>query len=311
MKTIRKDDKGAAVDDVQQRLASLGHLTEDDITGVFDDKTADAVRAFCASEGIDETDEVTSKVWAKLVDETYALGDRTLFLRMPYFHGNDVRELQTALAALGFACGPMDGIFGVYTELALRKFQMNMGLPNDGIAGGFTYSAIHRLEHSWVGKEVTPDSNYLGFARVADVLESNEICLFGTNEFTRLVASRMSNLALATNPAGRVVSAETLLVPPDESMYLVHIVLPDEDTPQKMPRVLYSDVADELQRRLNTAFSAADRAKSKKFAIELPGTVWMESKEERSAQHYAITLLDNLCAVLAMREAQKSSKSKR
>ena len=34
----------------------------------------------------------------------------------------------------------------------------------------------------------------------------NALCLFGTQEFTRSVASRMSNLALATNPASKIVS---------------------------------------------------------------------------------------------------------
>ena len=132
---IELHDTGAAVEDVQQRLAALGYLREEQVTGTYGEVTANAVRAFCQKEGIPEVDCVDDKVWAALVDAGFHLGDRTLYLRMPYFHGNDVVELQRALGALGFACGAEDGIFGAYTELALRKFQMNMGLFSDGIAG--------------------------------------------------------------------------------------------------------------------------------------------------------------------------------
>ena len=83
-------------------------------------------------------DEVDEKTWTALVDASFCLGDRTLYLRMPHFHGHDVQQLQKALSALGFACGDIDGIFGAFTELALRKFQTNLGLPTDGIAGAYT-----------------------------------------------------------------------------------------------------------------------------------------------------------------------------
>ena len=35
--------------------------------------------------------------------------------------------------------------------------------------------------------------------------------------------------------------------------------------------------------------------------VLLPGTMWLEAGPERSAQHYAITLLDALCTALAKR----------
>ena len=66
---------------------------------------------------------------------------------------------------------------------------------------------------------------HLGFARAADVLERNAVCLFGTDEFSRAVASRMSNVAQATNPASKIISADALSVPPDASMMLVHVLL--------------------------------------------------------------------------------------
>ena len=87
--------------------------------------------------------------------------------------------------------------------------------------------------------------------RAADVLERNALCLFGTQDFTRSVASRMSNLALATNPASKIMSADSLLVAPDESMLLVHIVLPGELTVTTVPRVSFDD-EETLSLRLET-----------------------------------------------------------
>lgn len=307
METIKRNDKGAAVEDVQQRLATVGLLGIKSIDGLYGGATANAVRAFCKKVGIPETDEVNDEVWKALVDASFSLGDRTLYLRMPYFHGHDVKELQQALGALGFSCGSDDGIFGAFTEQALRKFQLNLGLFDDGIAGAYTYAAIRNLHHSWEGKEVVHGQTRLGFSRASDVLENNALCLFGTCDFTRSVASRMSNLALATNPASKIMSADSLLVAPDASMLRVHIVLPNEKAAQMKPRSAEGPVVpcvmyvpeDSLSLRLGTGINAAKAANAPRLALELPGDRWQDAGAERSAQHYAITLLDALCAALA------------
>lgn len=301
MRTIRLHDAGPAVEDVQNRLMLIGHLTAEQVTGVYDDFTAASIRMFCRNVGVPETDEVNEKVWAALVDASYNLGDRTLYLRIPYFHGHDVLELQQALGALGFACGLEDAIFGAYTELALRKFQMNMGLPNDGIAGAYTYAVLRNLHHSWEGKEASRALVHLGFARAADVLENNALCLFGTDEFTRSVASRMSNLAMATSPVSRIVSAESLSVEPDADMMLVHVVAEGADSlssaDENVPHVTYSD-DDTLALRLRAAIGAARETGVLRIAVLLPGTSWEGAGFDRSAQHFAITLLDSLCLAL-------------
>lgn len=297
MELIQKYDAGAAVEDVQGKLASLGFLQEAQVTGVFDEATEQALAAFCKSRDLPESSQVTDKVWAALLDATFQMGDRTLYLRMPYFHGNDVCQLQQALDALGFSCGPHDGIFGAYTEDALRKFQMNMGLPTDGIAGAFTFRAIASLHHSWEGKTGPQDTVHMGFARAADVLESNALCLFGTDEFTRSVAARMSNLSLATNPASKIISAESLLVPPDDEMLLVHIVLSADQASENVPFVTFED-EDTLALRLRSAIGAASTVPPR-IAICLPGDQWEDAGAGRSAQHFAITLLDALCVALS------------
>lgn len=304
MELIKKYDTTAAVRDVQERLAQLGYCSDEHITGTFDDDTAQALSSFCQAHHVEWEGVVNDKIWALLLDATFRLGDRTLYLRMPYFHGNDVVELQRALDALGFATST-DGMFGAHTELALRMFQMNMGLPSDGIAGSYTYRAIANLHHSWEGKPGPQSTKHVGFARASNVLEQHALCLFGTDEFTRSVAARMSNLALATNPASKVVSAENLLVAPDESMTLVHIVLDDTSKSPHVPFVMY-DNEETLALRLGAAFAAATQ-KPARVAVCLPGAQWEDAGQGRSAQHFAITLLDAICSALAQDVTDTSS----
>ncbi|MCD8316024.1 MAG: peptidoglycan-binding protein [Eggerthellaceae bacterium] len=298
MQTIRMGQSGPAVEDVQTRLMIAGALRPEAVSSTFDEQTLKALHEFCMENNIPVTDEVNEKVWTTLVDASFELGDRTLYLRMPYFHGRDVLILQRVLGALGFAFGEEDGIFGASTELALRKFQMSMGLPSDGIAGAMTYHALKNLQHSWFGKERAHTPLQMGFARAANVLESHALCLFGTDTFTRDVASRISNLALATNPASKIVSAEALSVKPNQSMLLVHVVINDLEDTSNVPSV---DCTDEitLALRLRTAIAAANNGRHPpRIKVVLPGFQWEDAGSDRSAQHFAIMILDALCAAL-------------
>ena len=301
METVRLKHTGAAVEDVQQRLVLAGFLTDADVDGVYGEKTAAAVSSFCLAHGLPATGEVDEKTWSALVDASYSMGDRTLYLRMPFFHGNDVRQLQRALGALGFACND-DGIFGAYTEAALRKFQLNLALYGDGIAGAQTFRAIRNLRHSWEGKPAAVPGAHLGFSRAADVLGEHMLCLFGTSKFTRSVASRMSNLALATNPNSHIVSADSLLVAPGQNMCFVHLVLPGEERPvqqKAVPVVQMDDEEGSLALRIENALNAVKGDSPRRIAIQLPGEAWEDAGEARAAQHYAVTLLDALCLALS------------
>ena len=115
MESITPGMQGPAVEDVQTRLASLGYTIDTAETSAqeYGTTTAEAVRALRSSEGIETGDEVDGTTWSALVDASYKLGDRTLYLRLPNFHGADVQALQRALNTLGFACGVDDGYFGL------------------------------------------------------------------------------------------------------------------------------------------------------------------------------------------------------
>ncbi len=56
--------------------------------------------------------------------------------------GEEVRQIQTKLKALGYYTGSVDGIFGSATQSAVRSFQRDKGLTVDGIAGPKTLSAL-------------------------------------------------------------------------------------------------------------------------------------------------------------------------
>lgn len=59
--------------------------------------------------------------------------------------GEDVAELQRRLESLGYAVGPIDGIFGPKTKEAVMKFQRDHGLVVDGIVGEETYDMLEQL----------------------------------------------------------------------------------------------------------------------------------------------------------------------
>lgn len=49
--------------------------------------------------------------------------------------GEEVRSIQRKLKQLGFFAGTVDGIYGVKTQSAVRKFQKSVGITADGVAG--------------------------------------------------------------------------------------------------------------------------------------------------------------------------------
>ena len=60
--------------------------------------------------------------------------------------GQQVKLLQEALVTLGFLSSKPDGIYGAETMNAVEKFQVSAGIPEDGIAGPQTLTALdHQL----------------------------------------------------------------------------------------------------------------------------------------------------------------------
>jgi peptidoglycan hydrolase-like protein with peptidoglycan-binding domain len=62
--------------------------------------------------------------------------------------GQDVRDLQEALRELDFKPGEADGVFGVYTESAVKAFQKWTTLSADGIVGPATWEKLDDADRS-------------------------------------------------------------------------------------------------------------------------------------------------------------------
>ena len=83
--------------------------------------------------------------WTALVEASWKPGDRQLLLTSPNLRGDDIADLQSRLARLGFDCGRVDGIFGPRTSRALADFQSNCGVVPDGVCGPDTLRIIVRV----------------------------------------------------------------------------------------------------------------------------------------------------------------------
>lgn len=57
--------------------------------------------------------------------------------------GQDVGDLQEILIKLDFKPGEVDGVFGVFTESAVKSFQKWAQLMADGIVGPETWEKLH------------------------------------------------------------------------------------------------------------------------------------------------------------------------
>lgn len=132
------------VADIQARLRGFG-LTIDDEPGHFGPSTERAVREFQQRRFLLVDGIVGPQTWQTLVEASWRLGDRILYLKRPYMRGDDVADLQERLNALGFDAGRPDGIFGPLAYAAVRSLQKEYGIPEDGIYGQKTHAALMGL----------------------------------------------------------------------------------------------------------------------------------------------------------------------
>lgn len=155
----RRGDHGTAVAEIRGRLVLLGLLPQRPATmyspeadETFDDGLDRAVRQFQQERGATVDGAVGPATWRLLDDARWALGDRVLqhVVGQP-LTGDDVAALQQRLLDMGFDCGRVDGILGRRTDQALREFQANVGLVDDGTCGPHTFKALDQLSRTVTG----------------------------------------------------------------------------------------------------------------------------------------------------------------
>lgn len=134
--------------DVQARLVALGYTITAGERGTFGPETESAVKTFQVRRGLAPDGVVGPHTWRELVEAGWRLGSRMVYVRRPLMRGDDVRDLQLRLNALGFDAGTEDGAFGRATEAAVREFQRNVGLEPDGFVGRETVDALARLSRA-------------------------------------------------------------------------------------------------------------------------------------------------------------------
>ena len=294
MKPVRPGDRGPAVEDIQRRLLALGYdLGRTGVDGVFLGATTQAVREFQISHELTEDGNVGERTWSMLVDASFSLGDRMLYLRLPHFHGHDVTVLQQALNALGFACGEVDGIFGAFTERAAREFQCNAGLTADGIVGPNTCRTIINLRHVWEGKDARAHSEArIAPARAAEVLEHALIAVIGEDEVGRRVAERLVNLAHATTADARMrFIAQGEPAPANGAVLRICGTGNAHAVPGRP--ILHVESPEVVASRLLTALEAVPGT-HREVTIELNAD---HGEDELSDQRAAVLLLDAVCVV--------------
>ena len=242
---------------------------------------------FRLDQGLSLGSEVDASCWSALVDESYELGDRTLYLRLPNFHGRDVRTLQERLNILGFSCGEPSGYYDAFTETAVRQD---------------TIDAIERLRHVWAGKPAAGPhpTGGMGFARAASVLDRIKLAITGDDPVSRHVSARIANLASATNERSGIELVDFPEAAAEAGLPLLLITM--SPLPKRSTKRANVEVKDPetLAKRIRTAFASSSRAtptvrlQLPVTAAEVDGSFTMDE-----AQALAIMLLDAICEAFA------------
>ena len=142
VRELRTGDEGEDVRFLQVRLEDLGYYSGE-ITGTYSKETGEAVRRFQGDYGLEETgiaDVMTQILLSSAQYRTLQYGST----------GEDVKELQTRLTALGYYKAKISGKFLEATRSAVKKAQANNGLAETGIADPKTQEVL--FSYSAVGK---------------------------------------------------------------------------------------------------------------------------------------------------------------
>ena len=139
---LKRGDEGDSVRRMQERLNELGYDCGK-ADGVFGADTQRALRYFQGDAGLKESGVATETTLETLYDED-APEYRTYVQLKRGDSGIRVEKLQSALRKLGYLARPTDGSFGSDTLNAVKRFQKQAGLKQDGVAGEKTLRALYK-----------------------------------------------------------------------------------------------------------------------------------------------------------------------
>ncbi|MCL1964742.1 MAG: peptidoglycan-binding protein [Firmicutes bacterium] len=223
--TLRYNSKGDAVTALQRRLRELGYYTFH-ITGIYQENTQRAVRAFQAEYGLRETGEADAVLQA-LIHNPFARPKPTptpkptstprptptpLSMKAPYpgrlefgSAGEDVRRVQTRLFELGFYAGEISGNFLGNTRNAVRDFQRHNVMAADGVVGEQTWQALffdEQARGAYEAPKPTPEPTPVPY-RVEVNVTTQVTSVYGLDEegeYTNLVRHMLCSTGTASDP---------------------------------------------------------------------------------------------------------------
>lgn len=160
--TLRRNDSGENVAQLQEALIQLGYLTGK-ADGNYGAGTVSAVKEFQKANGLtedgtagEETQKVLfggkakakAKATATATPKATATPEPDSDILKIGSKGTDVKTLQNKLIELGYLSGKADGVYGSKTAEAVKAFQRASKLTADGVAGAKTISKLEGTSKS-------------------------------------------------------------------------------------------------------------------------------------------------------------------
>lgn len=144
-----RGDISEMLPNIKAQMARLGLHVGDTETADFDRAFELGVRQFQQDRGILCDGVLGPETFSALEQARYQLGDRVLrFDPVRVLSGDDVVDLQTKLAGLGFYPGRIDSEYASLTEAAVRELQMSLGTKVDGVTGPQTLRGLNAIDRN-------------------------------------------------------------------------------------------------------------------------------------------------------------------
>ncbi len=292
-KTLRPGDKDEEVKLLQQRLKDLGYYTGN-ITGVYNDATTEAVKAFQKKSSL-EQDGVLGPITRTVlygVNAIYAVPtaipvstpaptttpltpENVIVIRAGSM-GEVVRRLQARLQELGYYTSRLDGVYLTDDIEAVRAFQSANGLKVDGKAGYETQTALYSdsairgnanltggetalvstLRYGSEGNEVTTLQNRL---IALGYLAGSADGKFGRDTKSAVIAFQKANGLSADGVVGTDTSAK---------LYASDVVSNTVSSTQTLRVGAVSDAVRDMQNRLITLGYLENGEADGKFGVK-------------------------------------------
>lgn len=159
--TLREGARGAEVSDLQESLKRNG-ADPGDIDGKFGPQTEAAVKQYQTDKGLQVDGVAGPETWGSLQKADAAAANKPAETKpagadgatdgttgsqetlRDGAKGEAVKDLQNKLKAAGVDPGKVDGKFGPRTEAAVKQYQAERGLKQDGVVGPKTWDAIDK-----------------------------------------------------------------------------------------------------------------------------------------------------------------------